>query len=214
MQLIKGIVFDLDGVLVDTEGYQWQGWVEALKPLGISLSKEEYFEYAGKRGDTIESEFIKNYNLKIEKGSLLKQKEKLLLEWFRSEELKLLPYAKEVVEFFINKGMKVAIASGGPKDEVFLKLKRINFYSLFSVITAGGEVKRGKPSPDIYLLSAERLRLKPEECLALEDTQYGLEAAKSAGLTCFAIPGEFSVKQNFSKADKILNNLGEVMKFF
>lgn len=214
MQLIKGVIFDLDGVLVDTEGYQWQGWVEVLEPFGISLSKEEYFKYAGKTGIIIESELAKDYNLKIEKGSLLKQKEELLIEWFHSKELKLLSYAKEAIEFFINKKMKIAIASGGPKDEIILKLKRTNLYSLFPVITSSGEVERGKPFPDVYLLSAERLELKPEECLALEDTQYGLESAKSAGLTCFAIPGEFSAKQDFSKADKILKNLGEVINFF
>ena len=110
--------------------------------------------------------------------------------------------------------MKVAIATGGPKDEIILKLKKINLYSLFSVITSSSEVKRGKPFPDIYLLSAERLGLKPEECLALEDTQYGLEAAKSAGLNCFAIPSKFSQKQDFSRADKIFNNLEEVIKFY
>jgi HAD superfamily hydrolase (TIGR01509 family) len=214
MQLIKGIIFDLDGVLVDTEGYQWQGWVEILKPLGISLSKEEYFKYAGKTGNIIESELVKDYNLKIEKGSLLKQKEELLIEWFSSKELKLLPYAKEAIEFFIDKKMKIAIASGGPKDEIILKLKRIDLYSLFPVITSSGEVKRGKPFPDIYLLSAERLELKPEECLAFEDTQYGLGAAKSAGLTCFAVPGEFSVKQDFSRADKTFTNLKEAIEFY
>lgn len=194
--VFKGIIFDLDGVLADTEYYQWQGWIEALKPFGIKISKEEYFNYAGKRGDIIEAELIKNYNLDIEKGSLLKQKEERLIEWFQTKELKLLPYAKEAVEFF-SKTAKIAVASGGPKDEVVLKLKRINFYHYFPVITAGNEVERGKPYPDIYLLASQRLGLASKDCLAFEDTEYGLAAAKSAGLVCFAIPGEFSIKQNF-----------------
>ena len=214
MRLIKGVIFDLDGVLIDTEAYQWKGWVEGLKPLGINLSKEEYFKYAGKTGNIIESELVNNYNLKIEKGSLLKQKEELLIEWFHHEELNLMPHAKEAVEFFVNKKMMVGLASGGPKDEIILKLKRVNLYYLFPVITSASEVKRGKPFPDIYLLSAERLGLKTEECLALEDTQYGLESAKSAGMTCFAIPSEFSIKQDFSRADKIFNSLEEVVEFY
>jgi len=209
----KGIIFDLDGVLTDTEYYQWQGWVEALKPFGINISKEDYFNYAGKRGDIIEAELIKNYNLNIEMGSLLKKKEKLLIEWFHNKELKLLPYARESVEFF-SKIAKIAVASGGPKDEVILKLKRVNLYNYFPIITAGNEVKRGKPFPDIYLLAAQRLILNPEDCLAFEDTEYGLAAAKSAGLTCFAIPSEFSVKQSFSKADKIFKDLGGVINYF
>ena len=211
---IKGVIFDLDGVLIDTEVYQWKGWVEGLKPLGINLSKEEYFKYAGKTGNIIESELVNDYNLKIEKGSLLKRKEELLIEWFHHEELNLMPYAKEAVEFFKNKGLMIGLASGGPKDEIILKLKRVNLFYLFPVITSASEVKRGKPFPEIYLLSAERLGLKPEECLAIEDTQYGLGSAKSAGMTCFAIPSEFSIKQDFSRADKIFNNLKEAMDFF
>jgi len=211
---IKGIIFDLDGVLVDTEYYQWQGWVEVLKPFGIPLSKKEYFNYAGKRGDIVESELIKNYNLKIEKGFLQKEKEKLLIKWFNSKKLKLMPYAKEVVKFFAkNNKIKLGLASGGPRDEVILKLKRTNLYSFFPVIVAGSEVKRGKPYPDIYLLTAKKLGIEPKKCLALEDTQYGVESAKSAGLFCFAIPSEFSKKQDFSIADKIFNNLQQVIQF-
>ena len=211
---IKGVIFDLDGVLVDTEYYQWQGWVEILKPFGIPLSKKEYFNYAGKRGDIVELELIKKYNLKVEKGSLQKQKEKLLIEWFASKELELMSYAKETVEFFVkNKSFKIAVASGGPKDEVILKLKRTNLYNFFPVVVTGSEVKRGKPYPDIYLFCAKKLGLEPKNCLALEDTQYGVESAKSAGLFCFAIPNEYSLKQDFSKADKIFKSLKEVVDF-
>ena len=211
---IKGIIFDLDGVLVDTEYYQWQGWVEVLKPFGIPLSKKEYFNYAGKRGDIVESELIKNYNLKVEKGSLQKQKEKLLIKWFNEKKLKLMPYTREAAEFFTkNNKIKLGLASGGPRDEVILKLKRTNLYFFFPVIVSGSDVKRGKPYPDIYLLTAKKLGIEPKKCLALEDTQYGVESAKSAGLFCFAIPNEYSLKQDFSKADKIFKSLKEVVDF-
>lgn len=215
LRQLKGIIFDLDGVLADTEYYQWQGWVEALKPYGILLSKEKYFDYAGKREDIIEKELIKKYNLKIKKGELLDKREKLLIEWFSSKKLKPMPWVKEAVVFFAKeKKIKLAIASSGPKDEVILKLKKINFYSYFPVIVAGSEVKRGKPYPDIYLLATKKLKLKPKECLALEDTQYGTESAKTAGLVCFAIPSEYSKKQNFSKANKIFPSLKEVIEWF
>jgi len=211
----KGVIFDIDGVLLDTEYFQWQGWVEVLKSLKISLSKKDYFSYAGKRGDIIENELKEKYQLDFKNSELRNKKEKLLMKWLKSRKLKLMPYAKEAVIFFAkNKHIKIAVASGSPKDEVILKLKKANLYKLFSIIVTGSEVEKGKPYPDIYLLTIKKLKLKSQECLAFEDTQYGVESAKSAGLTCFVIPNEYSIKQNFSKADKIFRNLKEVIFYF
>lgn len=126
-----------------------------------------------------------------------------------------MPYAQKTVEFFSkNKSFRIAVSSGGPRNEVILKLKRASLYSFFPVIVSGNDVKRGKLFSDIYLLTVKKLGLEPQECLALEDTQYGLESAKSAGLTCFVIPSEFSKKQDFSKADKIFFSLKEIVEAF
>jgi len=218
LKKIKGIVFDCDGVLADTEGWHWQTWVETLKPLGINLSKEEYFNYAGKREDIIDEELLEKYKLNFEKGTLEKKKKALMKEWVETRQLQLLPYAKEAVGFFAQiaeKGkIKMAVCSGSIKEETLSKLKGIGLYSFFPVITGGDEVKHGKPAPDVYLLSSKKLELKPEECLAFEDSEYGLRSAKSAGLICFAIPSEFSIKQDFSQADKIFKSLKEVVEFY
>ena len=209
--MLKGAVFDLDGVLVDTEYYQWQGWVEVLKPYGISFSKEEYYNYAGRRGDLIEEGILREHNLDVEKGLLLGKKEKLLMEWFESKKLELMPYTREAIEFFIDRKLRVAVASTAPKDEVKLKLKNVGLTSLFPLVITGNDVERGKPYPDIYLLTVEKLGLKPEECISFEDTQHGVESAKTAGLTCLAIPGEYTRKQDFSKADGIFPSLREAV---
>ena len=210
MQL-KGAIFDLDGVLIDTEYFQWQGWVEVLKPYNISMSKQDYYNHAGRRGDQIEADLIKKYNLNVEKDSLLAKKESLLMKWFKEKSPELMPYAKESVEFFIGKTLWTAVASTAPGDEVLLKLKGTGLYSLFQVIISGTDVKRGKPYPDIYLAAVEKLNLKPEECISFEDTQYGVESAKAAGLKCLAIPNEYTKKQDFSKADGVFNNLKEAV---
>lgn len=204
---MKAIIFDLDGILIDTERFQWQAWVEVLKPLNIYLSKEDYFNYAGKTGTIIEKELIEKYNLKA-KG-LLKKKEELLLKWFRSKPIKLMLYARESIKFFADRGIKFAICSGGPKNEVLLKLRRCDLK--VDIVVTRSDVKRGKPYPDIYLLAAKLLGVEPKECVVIEDTQYGLESAKSAGMLCLVIPNEFSKKQDFSRADAILNNLKEAV---
>ena len=208
--MLKGAIFDLDGVLVDTESYQWLGWVEILKPYGIDLSKQEYIlKYAGKSGTIIESELLKSCGLDIKSGLLLHKKEKLLIQWFNERQIDLMAYARESVEFFLNKHLKTGIVSGGPGNEVKLKLKRTGLYQLFQTIVSKSDVERGKPYPDTYLMGLQKLGLKPEDCIVFEDTQYGVDAAVTAGIKCLAIPNEFSQKQDFSKATKIFNNLKE-----
>jgi beta-phosphoglucomutase-like phosphatase (HAD superfamily) len=87
---IKGVLFDFDGILADTEYYQWQGWVVPLKKRGINLTKEQYLKYVGKRGDQVEKEIREDLNLNVKKGILLEQKIALLDEWFK--ELKPFPF--------------------------------------------------------------------------------------------------------------------------
>ena len=133
------------------------------------------------------------------------------MTWFHTKPFPLMPYAFEAINFFLERNIKIACASSGTKDEVHLKLKKSGFLSLFPIIATGSDVLRGKPFPDIYTFAVNSLKLKPENCLAFEDTQYGVAAAKSAGLRCFAIPNEFTHEQDFSRADAVFENLKEAI---
>lgn len=204
------VIFDLDGVLVDTEYFQWYGWVKVLKQFKINLDKDKYIsEYAGKTGTIIESELIKDYSLSIERGSLLEQKEKLLIELLKSKKIKLISYARGAVDFFSNKNIKLAVVSGSPREEVILKLQRSELLNKFDFIISRNDVKRGKPYPDIYVFALQKMNVNTSGCIVFEDTIYGVESAKRAGLTCIAIPNEFTKNQDFSEADKIFKNLKE-----
>jgi len=212
---IKGIIFDLDGTLFNSEYYQWQAWAKPLKKLGIKLTKEAYCYYAGKNRKIIEKGFIRNFNLKISRGVLLEAKKKLIEKWSNEKSIELMPYSRESVEFFANNpNFVIALCSGGNKIETIAKLKNNNFLKYFSIIISSDDVKKGKPNPEIYLLTIKKMGLKPKECLALEDTQYGLMAAKAAGANCFSIPNEYTLNQNFSSANKVLSSLKEVIDFF
>lgn len=209
--MLRGAIFDLDGVLIETEHFQWQGWVEVLRPHGVTLNEQEYLAYAGKSGNIIEAELIRRYGLKVPKGHLLEGKEKLLIKWFSTEPLNKMPYAMEAVRFFVDHGIPTAVASSGPRDEVVLKLDRTGLLPLFRHVVSRDDVSRGKPHPDIYIAACKKLGLSPADCVSFEDTQYGVESAKGAGTVCFAVPNKFSLGQDFSRADGKFNSLAEAI---
>jgi len=209
---LEAIVFDCDGVLINTEGLQWLGWVEVLKPLGLSLSKQEYFGHAGKAGYIIEGELLKKFGLKNE--PLLEEKGKLLVKWFSEKEIEKMPFAEESINYFTENGFNLVLCSGSNRAEIDLKLKHSKLDRFFDKIVSNDDIEHSKPFPDMYLRAAEIAGSSPEKCLAIEDMQYGVESAKGAGMNCFAVPTEYSVKQDFSKADKVFNNLEEIINWF
>ena len=212
---IKAILFDLDGTLFKTEAYQLKGWNEVLKKRGVVISPDDYFKYVGKTGSEVEKQIVHNYGLKITPGELVKEKEELLLKWFGESNLELMPYAQETIEFFSNHpDFKTAICTSGSKKEVMSKLEKNNLKDKFDLIITKDDVLRGKPAPDVYLEAIKRFNLQENQCLAVEDTEPGLESAKQAGAFCFVIPTEFSMNQDFSKADKILISLKDLIFFF
>ncbi|MBD3208432.1 MAG: HAD-IA family hydrolase [Candidatus Nealsonbacteria bacterium] len=211
--MLKGVIFDLDGVLVETEYFQWRSWQEALNPFDVSLSKKKYFDYAGKTGLLIAKELVEDYQLSVDPQSLLTEKEALVLKWLKEKQFKRMPYAKKAIEFFVKRSLKVGVASGSPQDELILKLEKTGLDGIVGITASASEVEKGKPEPDVYLLALKRMQLKASESVCFEDTEYGARAAKAAGLTCFAIPNEFSQKQDFSVADNIFVDLREAVRW-
>ncbi|MDX1765750.1 MAG: HAD family phosphatase [Candidatus Saccharimonadales bacterium] len=213
---IDAVIFDLDGVLLDTEYHQWKGWNHAFKhfELDIELTKSQYLKYAGKRGDVIESELMNDFNLDIREGALVNAKEEELLRWFREESLEPMHFVHEAIDFVeSNPRLKIGLASGGPRPEVILKLRRAGLEKYFPVFITGSDVDVGKPNPEIYRNICAELNVDPSNALSFEDTQYGLWAAKDAGMYCLAIPTEYSDKQDFSRADEQFSNLEEAINW-
>jgi len=210
--MTRNAIFDCDGVLVDTEGFQLLGWRQVLKPLGISISKKEYLQYAGKHGRIIEKELAEKYGLNLEKERLLEKKQKLLIELFEEKPLEKMPFAEAALKLLEKNNFLLAVSSGSPEKELKMKLEKTGLKRFFPIILGGNSVKRGKPFPDIYIKTAEKMGVKPGDCVVFEDTQYGVESAKSAGAKCFAIPNQWSMKQDFSKADKKFKSLKEATK--
>jgi HAD superfamily hydrolase (TIGR01509 family) len=137
------------------------------------------------------------------------------MQWFSTEKLQLMPFVVEAIEYFNQLQLRPAVCSGAPKDEILLKLRRSSLSKYFNPdkVASRDNVKRGKPFPDIYLHAASLIGLEPEQCMAFEDTQYGVQSAKDAGLYCVAIPTKWSRFQDFSRADIVLKDFRETIKY-
>ena len=211
---IKAILFDLDGTLFRSEACDYIAWNEALKQFGVLVGPEHYCLYTGKSAEWVEEDIIKKNGLDILPGTIISLKKKLFIDMFGDEDIALMPYAQEAVRFFKERGFLLGLCTGGVKQEVCIKLGSGKMEKCFSTIVTADDVVSNKPAPDVYLKAMDELGVLPSQCLAVEDTETGMLAAKNAGAFCFAVPNTFSKYQDFSKADKVVSSLKELVEYF
>lgn len=216
---IKVVIFDCDGVLVDTEYLKFLAWQEALASVDIDLSIEEYKVVAGHSSKKILEMFQEMKSLDI-------PEEVIQLRCVKYQEFQAqgVPPIDETIEFARhlsqNKdmlGIKLGVASSASRKEILLNLKHIGLEHEFDLIISGSDDLenytdsdgKNKPKPYIYLEASKRLNVSPEYCLVFEDTEAGIEAATNAGMIVVAIPNWMTKEQNFSKARKVINFISE-----
>jgi HAD superfamily hydrolase (TIGR01509 family) len=208
-QHIKGIIFDLDGLMVDSEPVQLKAINDALKPLGICVEETEFIDMVGRKA-------IENFIALKEKHGFTRSPEELeqqknlaYMERIRTE-LKPMPGLVHALDLCRDEKLIAAIASSSPRPDILAVLELLGLTNRFSVIASGDMVKRGKPWPDVFLKAAEMLGTAPSTLLVLEDTAHGVNAAKAAGMFCIAIPNHYTRGQDFFNADKVLDSLEEL----
>lgn len=203
----KGIAYDFDGVLGDTEKLQFKKWNIVLKDFGVEISEEEYVrDYCGKSSRTeIPQLLLKRYpQITISQEELVDRTQKVLKKLFETE-AKLMPGAKEVL-LETSKKFRIAICSGETTEQLEMKLKSVGIAEFFPEEVRSNQEKagKGKPDPAMYQLAVRQLGLKPTECIAIEDTSVGVESAVAAGLFTIALPNKWTSKQDFSKASLVI----------
>ncbi|MDI6591793.1 MAG: HAD family phosphatase [Patescibacteria group bacterium] len=203
----EGVVLDFDGILADTEGLQWKKWNILLEP--IYIDKKEYIaDYCGKSSATeIPALLKKRYpQITLSEKEMAEKASQILKELFKKE-ARLMPGALEALEFFKQKGFKMAVCSAKDPSELEMKLQSVGIAEWFPAENRSTQSEAGgkpKPHPAMYLLACQRLGLKPSQCVAFEDTSAGVESAVNAGFHVIAMPNEWSVGQDFSRAHRII----------
>ena len=212
--MFKAIIFDLDGLLVDTEVISYQIYKNILSQYGFDFTKEEYAQYySGKTEFKNVSNLIEKYKLPWSLEDGLKKVisiEKNLI----SQGVALKHGAKELLVYLKENKYKTAIASSSHKERALTILKQHNIIDYFDEFIFADEVQTGKPNPDIFLKTCEKLKEKPENCLILEDSETGIQAAYAANIPVICIPDiKKPDKQFLDKTIAKFNSLEKVILY-
>jgi HAD superfamily hydrolase (TIGR01509 family) len=205
--MITTIIFDLDGLLADTEKLHWRAYHEALKAHGAVLAESEYVEHWVRAGKGI-GDWVAQCGLNLDPLALRAHKSKRYLELLATE-LRPMAGALELLEKLRGK-KTLALASSSYRDAVDGVLRGLDIGRYFQAIVSGLDVARVKPAPDIFLAAARQVGALPRQCLVLEDAEKGVLAARKAGMSCIAVPTEQTRHHDFSKATRICSSLQEI----
>ena len=202
----KAILFDFDGVLGKTMEDNYKAWAHSLAPYGIQVRREEYFLLEGAPPKKVAAIFLTKYHLGLESvGDIVRSKESYYLE---NRSFALYEGVQELIESLKVSGLQLALVTGASRQRL-MGTNITPFLNQFDVLITGDQVSHGKPSPEPYLLGAQKLGVTASECLVIENAPLGIESAKAAGMYCVAICSTLA-KEHLGQADEILNTIGEL----
>ena len=204
----KAVIWDMDGVIADTAPYHFRAWQDVFQKRGANFTEDDFKRNFGQRNDTITRNTLGNELSPKEIEIIANEKEQNYRQRVKGN-IRPLPGAIQLLRGLKKYGFVQAIASSAPIENIQLVLRGLDIENLFQAIVSGKEVKEGKPSPQVFLLAAERLGVKPHNCIVIEDAVAGVAAAKRGGMHCIAVTNTHS-QANLKEADLIVSTLEKV----
>ncbi|MFX1573505.1 MAG: HAD family hydrolase [Promethearchaeota archaeon] len=180
------VIFDMDGVLADTEPIHFESWVKMANEIGAKFTREFFKQTFGQQSPTITRKLV---GPSIDE-TLIIQWSNLKESYYREmvkDKLELLPGVIDIIKDLKSEGFKLAIGSSGPSENVELLLTTLKIKNLFDNIITAADVRKGKPEPDVFLVAANLLGIDPKKCIVIEDAPVGIQAANNAGMKSIAL---------------------------
>jgi beta-phosphoglucomutase len=209
--MIRTVIFDMDGVLVDTEPLHHDAFFRHFAELGIAMSSEEYATFLGLSTRNVYQQLKAKFNLGEEVEALMNRKRELFGKSFdEATDLELLPGARALIEDLHRAGVPLQLATSASKHTIARVFTRFGLYPYFDNLVSGEDFAQSKPNPAIFLHAAQLAGIEPRYCLVLEDSANGVTAAKAAGMYCVGYRSKHSQGQDLHHADQVVSHLSQL----
>ena len=207
----QAIIFDMDGLMVDSEPLSRHAWNQVLQAHGYQMTDDFYGQIIGLRTDQSTEIILNQYPMPMTAAELAARKGEIFHQ-IRAQGIPAMPGLMALQVIIKERAIPWAVATSSPRDHAEIILAQLGLTESCHAIAAGNEVAHSKPAPDIYLLAAERLGIDPTTCLALEDSEPGCQAANAAGMTVIAIPNGETKTAVFACASYRYSSLNQVVQ--
>lgn len=210
----KAVIFDMDGVIFDTERVYLEIWKSVFEKYGYKMTKELYITVMGTGRKNVIKTFLENFgdDLPIEK--MYEEKDNQLFYIIENQGIPLKKGVKELFSMLKEKNYKIALATSAKRDRVEKQIKDKWLKESFDAIVCGDDVEKGKPSPDIFLKAAKKIDVEPENCFVVEDSPAGIKAAFSGGMKGIHVEDLKAADEDILKyCEKNFKNLQEIKEY-
>ena len=180
MNKIEAVLFDMDGVIFDTERVYLEHWIKIFKKYGYEMKKEVYVSVMGRGRENVMKTFLEIYGENLPIEEMYKEKDKLLVQAIEDGQVPMKPGALEILNCLKENNFKIALATSAKRNRMMMQLKMGKIENEFDAIVCGDDITNSKPNPEIFLKAAQKLSVNPENCVVVEDSPSGIKAAYSA----------------------------------
>lgn len=207
---IKAVLFDMDGVIVDTEPLHRKAYFKMFEDNGLSVSEELYQSFTGQSTKSVCKQLKERFKTEESVERLMQEKRTYFKEFFDNDpDFNLLPGVLELIQHYYSRDIKLVLASSASMNTITWVFDRFELNPYFVGKISGADLKASKPHPEIFIKAAEIAKTARENCIVIEDSTSGIRAAYDAGIYCIAYKSPHSKNQKYDLANKVISDFTE-----
>ncbi|MDB4595669.1 HAD family phosphatase [Flavobacteriaceae bacterium] len=209
--MLKAIIFDMDGVIVNSEPLHRKAYFDMFEEFNLSVSNKLYESFTGKSTSAICKELCEIFDLSISHEKLMFSKRKHFKTIFDNDpEFQMIDGALSLIKNYFYNNLTLILASSASMTNINRIFKKFDLDKFFKAKISGADLKESKPNPEIFIKAAKLSGFNKSECIVIEDSTNGIIASKSAGIYCIGYNSPNSKNQNYDKADLVVSNFNEI----
>lgn len=208
--MLEAIIFDMDGVIIDSEPFFLEAEQLLLKQYGHNEPIDYFYQFQGTTHSYMWEVMKETFKLPNDVSYLVREATTIRENLIEEKEMSTIPHVLEFIEHLSSTGIPLAIASSSPRKDIEKTIKTFRLAQTFDYYVSGDEVENSKPNPDIFLKVSDKLNIDPKHCLVIEDSSNGVKAGSAAGMKVIGYRNPNFPPQDLSKADKIITSFEDL----